>query len=117
MMKPSIFNPNAIDEINFSLGRHSAEPQGNIRVPQLDEILLLHYKYLGKARTLNRHRELYTGLGATDLSNGWGHKYNWSDEQFTEDWENVRNAAVDYRKYLAGGADSYPLAKWWEPYR
>lgn len=38
MMKPSIFNPSEIDEVNFVIGRHSAAPVGNVCVPRQDEV-------------------------------------------------------------------------------
>ena len=78
MMKPSLFAPDAITEINFLPGRHSAEPQGQVFVPPHDELVLLHYKYLGFQRALARHRALARKLGPTDHANGWGHKYSWS---------------------------------------
>ena len=42
MDKPQIFNPNAIQEINFTPGRHNAYPTGNVVKPQENEVLLLH---------------------------------------------------------------------------
>lgn len=55
MMKLSVFNPDAISEINFDPGRHRANPTGQVRFPDADELLLLHYKYMGFERTHRRH--------------------------------------------------------------
>ena len=117
MMKASIFNPNAIMEINFALGRHGAAPIGDVRVPARDEILLLHYKYLNLPRTHARHRELRAGLGTIDLANLWGHKYSWSLDQLEADWRAVAASAVDIRRFVGEGAERYPLDKWWEKFR
>lgn len=110
MMKPSIFNPEEIDEINFLIGRHGAAPVGNVRVPARDEVLLLHYKYLGLEQTHARHRELYKGLRLTDIKNRWGHRYSWSAAEFEKDWKGFLDRAVDIRNVTP---ESYPVERWW----
>jgi hypothetical protein len=117
MMKPSIFDPRAIADINFTTGRDRAAPVGNVRLPPRDEILLFHYKYLNMSRTHARHRELLGGLGETDLANRWGHKYSWSIDELAADWDAVLAGAVDVSGFIGAGADRYPLAKWWEKLR
>jgi hypothetical protein len=117
MMKASIFNTNAITEINFALGRHGAAPIGDVRVPLRDEILLLHYKYLNLRRTHARHQELRAALGATDLANHWGHKYSWSFDELEADWRAVAASAVDVRTFVGTGTALYPLDRWWEKFR
>ncbi len=112
MMKPSIFDPAAIAEINFAEGRHSAKPVGTVRVPEREEVLLLHYKYLGEARTHARHRELLSRLGREDSANHWGHKYLWSREQLAADWRHFTEQAVDVR---SAEAEAYPIGRWWLP--
>ena len=116
MMKPSIFDPVAIAEINFQTGRHSAAPQGRVQLPGRDEMVLLHYKYLGFGETHRRHGELREGLGADDLAKGWGHKYAWSEAEFRADWEAVLARAADVRPVIAD-PERYPLRKWWAKYR
>jgi hypothetical protein len=66
MMKLSIFNPNRLAEVHFSLGRHTADPVGETVVPPLDEVLLFHYRYLGFEQTHLRHQQLRAGLGERD---------------------------------------------------
>ena len=108
MMKPSIFDPRAIVEINFTTGRDGAAPVGNVRVPRRDEILLLHHKYLNISRTYARHQELLGGLGDTDLANRWGHKYSWSPDQFTADWNAVPGRRRRCRRLHRGRRGSLP---------
>jgi len=117
MMKPSLFAPDAITEINFRPGRHSADPQGQVSVPRYDELVLLHYKYLGFERVLARHRGLAGKLGPTDRINGWGHKYSWSKKQLREDWDAVVREGVDWTEVMANPAWQYPIAPWWNSYR
>jgi hypothetical protein len=117
MMKPSIFKPSEIKEINFSVGRHSANPTGNVRVPQRDEVLLLHYKYLNFEQTHRRHMQLATKLKPEDHRFGMGHKYRWSQEELRKDWDRVAASAVDVRKIASKAAEYYPYDRWWSRYR
>jgi hypothetical protein len=117
MMKPSIFKPSEIEEINFSVGRHTANPTGKVRVPQRDEVLLLHYKYLNFERTHSRHVQLATKLQTEDIRLGMGHKYGWSRDELRKDWSRVVADAVDVRKIIPNTAEYYPYERWWSRYR
>jgi hypothetical protein len=117
MMKPSIFNPAAVTEINFTPGRHRARPEGRVKVPERDEMMLFHYKYLGLPETLERHRMLSTGLGTQDREMGWGHKYAWSESELRSDWNQVSKNAVDTEAIVRERGWSYPIPAWWERYR
>ena len=116
MMKPSIFDPTALEEINFRTGRHQADPTGRVSVPAGDEMLALHYKYMGFAETQARHEQLRLGLGTRDVQEGWGHKYGWTAQELRDDWDKVSAGAVDVRRFLAE-PQAYPLKRWWEKYR
>ena len=116
MCKVSLFDPNAIEEINYGPGRHVATPIGNVRLASSDELLLLHYKYLDFSRTFARHQQLRSGLRARDFANGWGHKYSWSVAQFRDDWRAVAKNAVDIREHRLPDK-RYPFEGWWEPLR
>jgi hypothetical protein len=117
MMKPSIFNPDAIIEINFVPGRHAADPTGRIKVPPTDEMLLFHYKYMGLEQTHLRHQELRAGLGRRDLRQGWGHKYSWSIEELQADWKKMADTAIDTATIRSSPAKYYPFCPWWDKYR
>ena len=117
MCKLSLFDPAALAQINYQLGRHQAEPEGRLLLPEHDEMLLLHYKYLGFERTYARHRQLLAGLGAADLAQGWGHKYGWSKAQLRRDWNIVAGNAVDICRGGSPADANYPPARWWTVYR
>jgi glycosyltransferase involved in cell wall biosynthesis len=117
MCKISLFDPNRIEEINFSPGRHRAAPTGEVRIPRRDELLNLHYKYLGFNYTVARHRQLLRGLGPGDAAVGWGHKYRWSDAQLREDWDRMAQGLIDVTHDPASTARDYPLERWWEDWR
>lgn len=116
MNKLSILDPNQIMETNFSVGRHTADPTGNIRYTERDEILNLHYKYLAFERTFRRHQELSKKLGRVDKENNFGHKYSFTEKQLRLDWDQFVDTSVenifewvksdDYQK-------STNIEKWW----
>ena len=114
MMKLSIFNPEAIGEINFAVGRHMAFPTGMVVLPRSDELLLLHYKYLGFNVTFARHRDLFAGLGPTDVERQWGHQYWQTAEKHKQVWNLYSRNAVDYRHFRNGlNVQEFPIPRWW----
>jgi glycosyltransferase involved in cell wall biosynthesis len=117
MMKLSIFDPAAITDINFTPGRHMADPHGRVCVPGIDEMLLLHYKYLGFEETRRRHQQLRLGLGTVDIERGFGHKYSWSPEDLRADWDRTVARAIDIRTLESDPAARYPIRPWWQKFR
>ena len=113
MMKLAIFDPAAIDEINFAAGRHKADPTGRVIYPSTDELLLLHYKYLGIWQTFRRHRALAKGLGPFYIVHRLGFQYLWSFPEFREAWRNFYRHSVDYRTFANGNTATFPLSRWW----
>jgi len=92
--KPQIFNPNAIQEINFSPGRHTASPTGDVKKPSNNDVLLLHYKYLGLDYINSRFPALKQGLREGDTANRWGFHYLWDEKQRLEQFEELKNKSV-----------------------
>ncbi|GGF79293.1 hypothetical protein GCM10010912_25420 [Paenibacillus albidus] len=92
--KPQIFNPTEIQEINFSPGRHTASPVGNVIKPSHSEVLLLHYKYLGFDYVNSRFSALQQGLREGDIDNRWGFHYLWKEKQKSEQFEALKNKSV-----------------------
>jgi Glycosyl transferase family 2 len=91
--KPQLLDPDKIDEINFTHGRHSAEPTGEVTVPEKQEVKLLHFKYLGPEYLVRRHGELRTGLKSRDIAMAWGHHYLRDEHQTTEEYQRVKSQA------------------------
>lgn len=95
MSKLAIFDADAIDEINYAPGRHSAEPTGRVALPDRHELLNLHFKHLGLERTLERRAEQRPRLSARDRSRQWGHEYD-EGRTATAAWlAELRSRAVD----------------------
>jgi len=113
MCKLSVFNPNAILDTNFGVGRHSANPVGILRLPCRDEVLLLHYKYLGFERTYKRHCALNEGLGSHDIAQNYGDQYRWSTEQFRKRWDRFLAQVVDVKDTAFNPSEIENLKRWW----
>jgi hypothetical protein len=115
MSKLSLFRPQAIEETNFAAGRHLASPVGRLRFPRRDELLLLHYKYLGFDRTLARHGREQTGLGSFDVANRFGIQYSWTESELRGDWRRFAERAVDVSSPNLRPWRSHPDERWWRP--
>lgn len=95
MNKLSLFKPDAIEQTGYHVGRHVCAPAGELRFPSRDELMNLHYKYLGFERTLRRHREQGFALGDKDVAEKWGGQYYWTAERLREEWDGFRRRLVD----------------------
>ena len=74
--KPAFFNPDAITESGFGIGRHTADPKGHVVRPVRDEIVLAHYKYLSLDYVMQRHAELNARRRPGDVKKGHGRHYD-----------------------------------------
>lgn len=110
--KLNLFNPNAVRETNYVVGRHAAWPKGKIVYPESDELLLLHYKYIEFNYLRRRHALLATGLGALDHANEWAHQFDFSDTELTGKLASLENNAVDITTLDTPG-QHHPDARWW----
>jgi len=113
MMKLAVFDPVAIEEINFTPGRHEATPTGKVIYPSTDELLLLHYKYLGLWQTFRRHRALAKGLGPSDIAHRHGFQYLWCVADFLKAWFTFYRHSLDYRTFADGSTATFPIRRWW----
>lgn len=110
--KLNLFNPDAVEETNYTVGRHEAKPKGRIIYPETDELLILHYKYMGFNYVRRRHGLLAAGLGATDRENRWGIQFDHSDIELADNFTYLETHAVDIAK-LDDPGRYHPGARWW----
>ena len=89
--KPSFFNPDIISHSGFSIGRHEANPTGNVVRPAKNEIILLHYKHLGVDYVAARHADLQTRRREEDIKNQWA--FHHETEQTMKRHNKFRSAA------------------------
>jgi len=111
MSKVGLFRPDQIVDTGFSPGRHTAIPRGSVRYPDRDEVLNLHYKYLGVSQTHDRHQQLAERLGVTDIAEKMGHKYFWPRERLAEDFQMIIDTQVDVATIDPHA--THPGPRWW----
>ena len=87
--KPMMFDCNKIKEINYSLGAHMANPQGDIKLYHGDDLKMLHYKYIGLENHLKRCKSRGSRLSDFNLKNGVGKFYLYDDETNVLDYRNL----------------------------
>lgn len=113
MNKLSLFRPDALAETQYSVGRHVAAPIGTLCLPERDELLLLHYKYLGRAYARARHAMLLTGLGSADLGSGWGAQYQTDEAGFEAEFTGFVAVSVDIADPRLDPMSSHLHPRWW----
>ncbi len=75
MDKTALFAPDAIEQINHSVGRHLCSPVGRLVPLPKHGIQLRHFKNLGLDYVLARTHALATRLTGDDLVRGWSAHY------------------------------------------
>jgi len=113
LCKLSIFNPDAIEETNFSTGRHGAGAIGRLKLPRRDELLLFHYKFLGFERTLEKQNAQYANLGAFDSAMGLMPHYGWPRQKLREYWDNFLKVSGDMSWPNYNSARYSYFHRWW----
>jgi hypothetical protein len=87
--KIMVFNPQAIQEVQFDMGRHTANPIGEVVYPYSVELKLLHYKFLGINYVKQRYTELKSGLSSADQKQGVGIQYMWDTGKIKRNYESI----------------------------
>jgi hypothetical protein len=78
--KLCVFNPNRIEEMNYSAGCHSARPLAKNLTIHVGEAFLLHYKFLGKENFIERNINYQKRLSKVNIDRNWGAHYLQSRE-------------------------------------
>ncbi len=112
--KLAVFSPSAISEVNYDVGRHTARPNGTIRMPMRDELINLHFKYDDPAAAFERMQRQGSRLRPLDMQNGWGSQYHWSAEEFSTWVEALRARAIPLNARHQPHRDN-PTPRWWRP--
>jgi len=73
--KRILFNPNKIQEINYTAGCHTCNPIGEVNYYTGNDIYLFHFKFLSLEYVLKRHEEYNIRLSALNKEKGWGKHY------------------------------------------
>jgi glycosyltransferase involved in cell wall biosynthesis len=93
--KLAVFDPNAIQEMNYRAGRHVAVPTGRLVFPPKREVKILHYKYLGLDYLMTRSEALRTRKTDYDRERGWGAHDQRSLAEFEKHFNELLREAED----------------------
>jgi len=113
MSKLRLFDPNAVEETNFTPGAHAAGPTGKIVYPDRDELLLLHYKALGVDYLCRRTAMMQTTRRSQDLANNWGHHYRLSEADIALHLNGMLAASVDVMASGEAAWREHKERRWW----
>jgi hypothetical protein len=108
--KLSVFNPNAIEETHYAVGRHTAAPTGRLRYPKADRLLMLHYKFLGMDYVARRYSLLGSQLGSVDRQNKHGYQYDFDRAKLQAEFDRLTREGVDA---LSTDARQLSRRRWW----
>jgi glycosyltransferase involved in cell wall biosynthesis len=100
--KPCIFNPDAIEALNFLPGCHEAQPIGRVKVSTDPNLKLLHYSWLSFDWYRKRYAERAKRLSELNRQEGWGREYMEGEREMRERYEGLRQSAVDAIDYREG---------------
>jgi hypothetical protein len=94
--KRQLFDPAAIDEINFGPGRHECRPAGRVSEPRVCETSIFHYKYVDPhAYLIPRQKLLGARLLDGDRRQGFGRQYFLTAEQIMSSFAWLELHATD----------------------
>jgi hypothetical protein len=93
--KVQIFNPSAISDMDFGVGRHTCNPIGRVKFSRPPEAKLLHYKYVDMEGYHNpRQDALRARLLDGDRKRGYGAHYDGDKALRAKSFEWMKNHAV-----------------------
>ena len=94
--KAILFDPNAIEEINYTPGAHDCKPTGNVRWFAGD-IYTLHANHnLSFEHKVSRYRLMAARLSEMNIRLQHGVHYAFSEDVLREGWESDRRRAINF---------------------
>lgn len=114
--KLCVWDPDAITASRLHPGRHGAEPEGTLRLPARDELMLWHYKHLDLDRWNQRDTEIGDRRGLVDRERGLGIHYWMTREERAAFWAEMEAESAEL-----GGPGFEPDRRavrplWWDGY-
>lgn len=94
--KLCLFNKKYIREINYSLGAHSCNPEGQVVYSKI-KYNLLHYNSISEDETIQKFKIRAKRLSPENLKNGWSHHYLMTPEEIRKEYAEERLKAIKVR--------------------
>lgn len=85
--KMNLFRPSEIKEMNYAVGCHSAQPEGNVKICTDSEIVTLHFHNMGIDYRLKRNAYFASRLSELNKQRGWGSHVQLSENKVKEEIE------------------------------
>jgi hypothetical protein len=79
--KSLIFNKNFVQNIDWAVGSHTCNPNGENICFSTDRFILLHYKYLGEDYIVDRYKSFRDRLSENNKRNNWSWHYNVEEQE------------------------------------
>ncbi len=112
--KTPLFAPDAIEQINHTVGRHRCSPVGRVVLPRQYQMQLRHYKTLGVEYLLARSHALATRLTNDDRARGWSIHYLRDDDSIRAQFQAQLARAEDLPLPPQTKSNRKPdKARWW----
>jgi len=84
-----IFDPKEIEDINYEPGCHTIKPRGNIKTYNMNDVKLLHYKFLSLDYVINKNKIYNSRLSDINKQHNWGLHYQYTIEKITEEYNEI----------------------------
>ena len=81
------FEEAQITSMNYGIGAHTANPQGNVIIDNDSGLRTLHMNFLSRQYSKNRYARNRKRHTKRDIDNKWGLQSFWSDEQIDNFFE------------------------------
>lgn len=94
-----MFDPNKIEEINYSFGAHDACPIGKIKFSK-QVFSLLHYKFISLDYILARYKLFSSRLSRFNKKLKLGYHYSFSSFKIRNEYNSIRKASINVIEYL-----------------
>ncbi|MGZ4985360.1 MAG: glycosyltransferase family 2 protein [Chthoniobacterales bacterium] len=113
--KTPLFVPDAIQQMNYTVGRHRCSPLGQVVLPTHYRMQLRHYKNLGLDYLLARNHALAGRLTDDDRARGWSTHYLRDDASIRAHFHEQLAQAKPVPLPKATKPDKMPKKKsWWQ---
>ena len=98
--KVVLFNPNKIVDINYTVGSHTCNPNGDIKYYN-DGIYVLHInKHLSFEYLLKKYKELNNRQSDTNKRNHWCIHYAFSEQKLKQYYDNDLSKAINFNNLV-----------------
>src|SRR5260370_36331546 len=108
--KLAIFDPSAIQEMNYGTGRHEASPTGRVIWEERSQVKLLHYKRLGADYVSERNGILSRGIRSGDIAKNCGLHYFASHDEVVAEHNALGRFATPVPDLPGAGTQFAPVA-------